>query len=76
MHNNFHLLSQKYIWKIPLFGFEFLGYTPSVSKYMFILEINFVSQYLSISSFNAKLIIVLSIIPLYIYYKERKNRMK
>jgi len=40
---------------------------------MFILKINFVSQYLSISSFNAKLIIVLSIIPLYIYYRERKN---
>jgi len=44
---------------------------------MFILEINFVSQYLSISSFNATLIIVLSIIPLYIYYRKRKkNRMK
>ena len=50
--------------------------TPSVSKQMSILEINFVSQYLSISSFNATLIIVLSIIPLYIYYRERKNRMK
>jgi len=53
--------------------FFILQYTPSVSKYMFILKINFVSQYLSISSFNAKLIIVLSIIPLYIYYREREK---
>jgi len=37
------------------------------------LKINFVSQYLSILSFNATLIIVLSIILLYIYYRERKK---
>jgi len=49
--------------------------TPSVSKYMSILENNFVSQYLSLSSFNATLIIVLSIIP-YIFIVERKKRMK
>jgi len=55
---------------------NFLKNTPSVSKYMSILENNFVSQYLSLSSFNATLIIALSIIPLHIYCRERENRMK
>jgi len=50
--------------------------TPSVSQYLSILENNFVSLYLSLSSFNATLIIDLSIIPLPIYCRERNNRMK
>jgi len=51
-------------------------YNSSVSKYMSILENNFISQYLSLLSFNAILIIVLSIIPLPIYCRETKNKMK
>jgi len=37
---------------------------------------NFVAHYLSLSSFNATLIIDLSIITLQIYRRERNNRIK
>jgi len=48
--------------------------TPSVSQYLSILENNFVTLYLSLSSFNATLIIGLSIISLPIYCRERNNK--
>jgi hypothetical protein len=50
--------------------------TPSVSQYLSILKNIFVSLYLSLSSFNATLIIGLSIILLPIYCRERNNIMK
>jgi len=51
-------------------------YTLSASQFMSFLENNFVSLYLSLLSFNATLIIGLSIIPLPIYCIERNNRIK
>jgi len=47
-------------------------YTLSVSQYLSILENNFVSLYLSLSSFNATLIIGLSIIHPYLFIVERE----
>jgi len=44
--------------------------------YLSLLKNNFVLNNLLLSSFNATLIIDLSIIPLYIYCKERDNKMK